>query len=71
VILEPTTERRLEELRERLRRYLVHPRIRLDVSLAGDPLVFAQTSMNDRSGDPSSGFRGSTDASVLTGRRVE
>jgi hypothetical protein len=48
VTLRPTTERRPKELRERLRRYLEHPRVRLDIKLADDPIVFAQTVFDDR-----------------------
>lgn len=48
VTLRPTEERRPDELRDRLRRYLDHPRIRWDVSLADDPLAFAQTVFDQR-----------------------
>jgi hypothetical protein len=48
VTLRPTNECRPEELRGRLRRYLADPGIRLDVSLADEPAVFAQTVFDER-----------------------
>jgi hypothetical protein len=42
VVLRPTPERRPDELRERLRRYLSHPGVALDQSLADDPIALAQ-----------------------------
>lgn len=43
VTLHETDESRPDELRERLRRYLSHPRVDLDPGLADDPLAAAQT----------------------------
>ena len=48
VLLRPAGERKREELCERLRLYLVHPRVSLDPSFADDPLVFAQSVFDER-----------------------
>jgi hypothetical protein len=42
VMLRATDDRRPEELRERLRRYLSHPKVAMDPALADDPIAAAQ-----------------------------
>ena len=41
VVLTPTDEKRPEELRERLRTFLVQPRVAMDPALADDPAALA------------------------------
>jgi len=41
VVLTPTSEKRPEELRERLRTYLMHPQVAMDPALADDPAALA------------------------------
>ena len=41
VVLTPTDEKRPEELRERLRTFLVQPRVAMDPALADDPASLA------------------------------
>ncbi len=41
VVLSPTHEKRPEELRERLRTFLVQPRVAMDPALADDPAALA------------------------------
>lgn len=41
VVLTATNEKRLAELQERLRTYLLHPRVAMDPGLADDPAVLA------------------------------
>lgn len=42
VVLRPTQERKPAELRERLRRHIEYPTVDMDLSLADDPVAFAQ-----------------------------
>jgi hypothetical protein len=41
VVLTPTSEKRPAELRERLRTFLVQPRVAMDLDLADDPAALA------------------------------
>jgi hypothetical protein len=41
VVLTPSSEKRPEELRQRLRTFLVHPRVAMEPALADDPAALA------------------------------